>query len=145
MYTGPSALAAVIAALDLVPAATTSASIANNSAPPGTLEFPVQCITSMVNEHPMQTRINDDIRVPRDYLILQASKTSTISPVPKTYRGALTDPHWHAIMVEEFNALTTNRTWDLVSPPLNMNNITGKWVYRYKLNLDNSLAQYKAL
>ena len=46
-------------------------------------------------------------------------------------------------MVEEFNALTTNQTWDLVPPP-NTNVISSKWVYQNPYNANGSLARYKA-
>ena len=61
----------------------------------------------------------------------------------KKYHGALADLFWRVAMVEEFNALTTNQTWDLVPPP-NSNAIFGKWVYQNMYNFDGSLARYKA-
>ena len=66
------------------------------------------------------------------------------SPLPKTYRGALKDPNWHAAMVIEYGALISNNTWDLVDPPRNANIVTGKWIFRHKFNSDGSLARHKA-
>nr|XP_020169565.1 uncharacterized mitochondrial protein AtMg00810-like [Aegilops tauschii subsp. strangulata] len=34
-------------------------------------------------------------------------------------------------MVEEYGALLSNNTWDLVDPPRNANIVTGKWIYRH--------------
>ncbi|WVZ83665.1 hypothetical protein U9M48_030791 [Paspalum notatum var. saurae] len=47
-------------------------------------------------------------------------------------------------MQEEFNALMKNNTWCLVPKPAGANIISGKWIYRHKLNPDGSLARYKA-
>jgi hypothetical protein len=67
-----------------------------------------------------------------------------LSPIPKTYRGALKDPNWHSAMVEEYGALLSNNTWDLVDPPRKANIVTGKWIYRHKMKSDGSLERYKA-
>nr|XP_020174973.1 uncharacterized mitochondrial protein AtMg00810-like [Aegilops tauschii subsp. strangulata] len=47
-------------------------------------------------------------------------------------------------MVEEYGALLSNNTWDLVDPPHNANIVTGKWIYRHKMKSDGSLDRYKA-
>ena len=47
-------------------------------------------------------------------------------------------------MEEEYGALIANQTWDLVPPPPHANIVSGKWLYRHKLNADGSLARYKA-
>jgi hypothetical protein len=47
-------------------------------------------------------------------------------------------------MEEEYGALLANQTWDLVSPLPHANIVSGKWLYRHKLNADGSLARYKA-
>jgi hypothetical protein len=67
-----------------------------------------------------------------------------LSPVPKTYRGALGDPNWRDATQEEFTALQANQTWDLVPPPSDINIVTGKWIFRHKLHPDGTLDRYKA-
>jgi histone deacetylase 1/2 len=47
-------------------------------------------------------------------------------------------------MEEEYGALLANQTWDLVPPPPHATIVSGKWLYRHKLNVDGSLARYKA-
>jgi histone deacetylase 1/2 len=47
-------------------------------------------------------------------------------------------------MLDEFNALLRNDTWSLVPCPAGANVVTGKWIFRHKLNADGSLARYKA-
>lgn len=47
-------------------------------------------------------------------------------------------------MIEKFSALQANHTWDLVPPPVGVNIVTGKWVFRHKLHPDGALNWYKA-
>jgi hypothetical protein len=56
-------------------------------------------------------------------------QATTLSPILKTYHGALADPNWCDAMQEEFTALQANHTWDLVPPPPDINIVTGKWVF----------------
>jgi hypothetical protein len=46
-------------------------------------------------------------------------------------------------MEDEYAALMSKRTWDLVSQPLGVNIITGKWDFKHKFNADGSLERYK--
>ena len=73
-----------------------------------------------------------------------ALQTTSLSPIPRTYRVALADPHWRAAMQEEFSALLVNHTWDLVPRPPRSNVVTGKWVFKHKFRADGSLERYKA-
>jgi hypothetical protein len=66
-------------------------------------------------------------QLPIEKLNLQVS---TLSPLPKTYWGALLDPYWWDTMIEEFTALQASNTWDLVPHPSGGNIITSKWVFR---------------
>jgi histone deacetylase 1/2 len=91
----------------------------------------------------MQTRGKSGISQPRQIFNLSAIPVD-ISKLPKTYRGALSDPNWKLAMEEEYGALIVNQTWDLVPPPPHANIVSGKWLYRHKHNADGSLARYKA-
>jgi hypothetical protein len=93
----------------------------------------------------MQTRAKQGYLMPRKLFNLTASTdTSTLSPLPSSYRQALKDPNWRAAMLDEFNALLRNDTWSLVSCPPGANVVTSKWIYRHKLNPDGTLSRYKA-
>lgn len=98
-------------------------------------------IPAIHNDHTMVTRGKAGFRQPKQAFDLQVD---TLSPLPKTYRGALADPNWREAMIEEFSALQTNNTWDLVPPPPGVNIVTGKWVFRHKLHPDGTLDRYKA-
>jgi hypothetical protein len=89
----------------------------------------------------MYTRGKRGMSRPVDRLNLHVD---VLSPLPKSYRGALKDPQWHAAMVDEYTALQNNRTWDLVPRPPGSNIVSGKWIFRYKLKPDGSLDRYKA-
>jgi histone deacetylase 1/2 len=95
----------------------------------------------MDNAHSMCTRGKDGFRQPKKVFDLQAT---TLSPIPKTYRGALSDPNWREAMIEEFSALQANQTWNLVPPPPGVNIVSGKWVFCHKLHPDGTLDRYKA-
>ena len=109
---------------------------------------PIVPVPPTINQHAMQTRGKSGISQPRQqdgqaYCNLAAA-SKDISLLPKTYRGALSDPNWKRAMEEEYGALIANQTWDLVPPPPHANIVSGKWLYRHKLNADGSLARYKA-
>lgn len=101
----------------------------------------VVSISPIINDHTMVTWGKQGYRQPRTIMNLQAT---VLTPILKTYRGALADPNWRDAMQEEFTMLQANHTWDLVPPPLGTNIITGKWVYRHKLHPDGTLDRYKA-
>jgi hypothetical protein len=42
-------------------------------------------------------------------------------------------------MEEEYDALITNNTWDLVPRLVGSNIITGKWIFKHKFNSDGTL------
>lgn len=89
----------------------------------------------------MITRGKRGLRQPTSRFNLSAA---VLSPVPKSYRGALADPNWREAMNEEYSALIANNTWQLVPRPSGANVVTGKWVYRHKFRPDGSLERYKA-
>jgi hypothetical protein len=96
--------------------------------------------------HHMQTRSRTGIFKPNPKYALTtepSTSSSTISPLPKSVRTALKDPHWRAAMASEFDALQRNRTWRLVDRPPGANVVSGKWVFKHKLNPDGSLERYK--
>jgi hypothetical protein len=79
------------------------------------------------NPHRMVTPAKDGFRVLPDRLILAATTTSlTPSPIPSFVRAALTDFNWHAAMEDEYGALMSNGTWDLVPRPHGSNVVTSK-------------------
>jgi hypothetical protein len=90
----------------------------------------------------MRTRAKSGFRLPQTRLNLHASPT--LSPLPKTYKSALLDPNWSAAMRDEFHALQSNNTWQLVPRPPNANVVSGKWVFRQKFHSDGTLSRYKA-
>jgi hypothetical protein len=46
--------------------------------------------------------------------------------------------------MEEYEALLSNNTWDLIPRPPRAYVITGKWILKHKLKADDSLDRYKA-
>jgi hypothetical protein len=95
-------------------------------------------VPPVVNHHCMTTRGKRGLRFPALF------EASALSPIPRSYRAALADPHWHAAMEQEYAALVGNNTWDLVPRPPHSNVVTGKWIFKHKFNVDGSLERYKA-
>jgi hypothetical protein len=84
-------------------------------------------------------------KVVHDRLVLTATTSSpTPSSIPSSARAALADPHWRVAMKDEYGALISNGTWELVPRPQGSNVITSKWVFTHKLRADGTLDRYKA-
>jgi hypothetical protein len=102
-------------------------------------------VTPPENLHRMVTWVKDGFRVLPDRLIFAATTTSpTPSLIPSSVRAALADPNWRANMEDEYGALMSNGTWDLVPRPQGSNVITGKWVFTHKFRVDGTFDRYKA-
>ncbi|GKB99342.1 ribonuclease H-like domain-containing protein [Tanacetum coccineum] len=69
---------------------------------------------------------------------------STISPLPKSYIDGFNDPNWQNSMSDEYNVLTTNKTWTLVPRPTDANIVHCMWLFRHKYLPDDILSRYKA-
>lgn len=54
------------------------------------------------------------------------------------------NPAWRQAMTQEFEALHTNHTWDLVSLPSGKKAIGCKWVYKVKHRADGTVERFKA-
>jgi len=107
--------------------------------PPRPLPPRAEPIQPVVNRHLMVTRGKDGFR--QLYIGLHSVQ---LSPILKTFRSALADPHWRAAMEEEYSVLLSNNTWDLIPRPPGANVVTGKWIFRHKYLADGSLDRYKA-
>jgi hypothetical protein len=90
----------------------------------------------------MVTHARAGIYKPNPKYTLAAS--GAISPVPRSIHSAIKDVHWYAAMKAEFDVLQANKTWTLVLQPPGARIITGKWVFKHKLNPDGTLERYKA-
>jgi hypothetical protein len=66
------------------------------------------------------------------------------SPIPSSVRAALADPNWRAAVEDEYGALMSNGTWELVFRPRGSNVVTDKWIFTHKLRADGSFDRYKA-
>jgi hypothetical protein len=122
------------------PAAQASDAVGPPDDPGTTPTVPVGAVVvpPVVNHHRMTTRGKRGLRFPALF------EASALSPIPRSYRAALADPHWRAAMEQEYAALVGNNTWDLVPRPPHSNVVTGKWIFKHKFNADGSLERYKA-
>ncbi|GKA80648.1 ribonuclease H-like domain-containing protein [Tanacetum coccineum] len=91
--------------------------------------------------HPMVTRFRVGSNRPPDRLTLHVS---SVSPLPKSYREAFSDPNWQNAMRDEYTALIKNNTWTLVPRPSDTNIVRCMWLFRHKHLADGTLSRYKA-
>jgi hypothetical protein len=102
-------------------------------------------VTPQDNSHRMITRGKTGFKVvPNHFVLTIATSSPTPSPIPSSARAAFADPHWHAAMEDEYGALISNGTWELVPRPQGSNVVIGKWVFTHKLHADGTLDRYKA-
>ncbi|GJQ94000.1 ribonuclease H-like domain-containing protein [Tanacetum coccineum] len=94
-----------------------------------------------VSIHPMVTRFRVGTNRPTERLNLHVS---SVSPLPKSYRDAFSDPNWQNAMRDEYHALIKNKTWTLVPRPPDTNIVRCMWLFRHKYLADGTLSRYKA-
>uniref|UniRef100_M1ANG9 Integrase catalytic domain-containing protein n=1 Tax=Solanum tuberosum TaxID=4113 RepID=M1ANG9_SOLTU len=63
---------------------------------------------------------------------------------PSSYGEAAMNPAWQHAMTQEFEALHTNHTWDLVNLPNGKKAIGCRWVYKVKPKADGTIERFKA-
>ncbi|GKE87800.1 ribonuclease H-like domain-containing protein [Tanacetum coccineum] len=90
---------------------------------------------------PMVTRFRVGTNRPTERLNLHVS---SVSPLPKFYRDAFSDPNWQNAMRDEYHALIKNKTWTLVPRPLDTNIVRCMWLFRHKYLAYGMLSRYKA-
>ncbi|GKB89196.1 ribonuclease H-like domain-containing protein [Tanacetum coccineum] len=88
------------------------------------------------NTNTILTRAKEGISKPINCLSLH---TTTTSPIPRSHVHALCDPFSEKVMLDEYNALITNRTWVLVPPIANVNIVCSMWLFWNKVNAHGSL------
>ena len=69
-------------------------------------------------------------------------------PIPTNYNSAINDPihgrKWQEAVQKELDGLIGNQTWQEEKLPKNVNQVTSKWVFTVKYNIDGSIERYKA-
>lgn len=79
-------------------------------------------------------------------VILDIADPSSI-PEPQSLKEAMTSPwaeHWRNACMEELGALETNKTWEVIEDPGNVNVLGGKWVFTVKPMADSKKVRFKA-
>ena len=91
--------------------------------------------------HSMTTRSKHGIHKPKQLLSLLAQSQS---PLPKSYKHALTDPNWTPSMTYEYDAIIRSGTYDLVPRPKNTNIIRCLWLYKHKYDAQGNFKCHKS-
>ncbi|PKU77708.1 Retrovirus-related Pol polyprotein from transposon TNT 1-94 [Dendrobium catenatum] len=63
---------------------------------------------------------------------------------PTTYTQAAKSAEWRTAMSQEFQALQSQGTWELVPPDPTQHVLGSKWTFRIKYNSNGSIARHKA-
>ncbi|KAI0513422.1 hypothetical protein KFK09_009443 [Dendrobium nobile] len=92
-------------------------------------------------KHPMRTCLQTGHLKPRRIFDLTHHITEDD---PTSYSQAMKHAHWRQAMSEEFQALQSQATWELVPPSTNQNTLGCKWTFKTKRNSDGTVARYKA-
>ncbi|KAK1416517.1 hypothetical protein QVD17_32308 [Tagetes erecta] len=97
----------------------------------------------------ISTRPTRDRKPNQKYFNSSFVNTTSVHPLPSTVTPtcvtqASKDPLWRKAMDDEYNALISNGTWDLVPAPIAKAPIGCKWVFRVKRKPDGSIKTYKA-
>ena len=87
----------------------------------------------------MVTRSKIGITRPKKVFV---ADISGIEPIDVA--DALSQREWKQAMLDEYNALTRNKTWSLVELPQDRNVVGCKWVFKVKENPDGTIARHKA-
>ncbi|KAJ9560502.1 LOW QUALITY PROTEIN: hypothetical protein OSB04_005662 [Centaurea solstitialis] len=100
-------------------------------------------IPTSSSSHPMITLSQHGILKPNPkYACITTSPS--ISPLPTSHVDALRDPNWHKAMIDEYDALIKNDTWELVPRPLDVNVIRSMWIFTHKFQSNGALERHKA-
>jgi hypothetical protein len=92
----------------------------------------------------MTMRVKWGFRLLTNKLTLSSTSSSLLSLVPTSIHATLANPSWRHAMEEEYDALITKNTWDLVPHPVGSNVIIDKWIFMHKLNSVGTMEWYKA-
>ena len=63
---------------------------------------------------------------------------------PSSFQEAVKHKAWNQAMVDEYQAVQDNNTWQLVDCPQHVKPIGCKWVYRIKYKKNGDIDKYKA-
>jgi hypothetical protein len=75
--------------------------------------------------------------------MIVVATSMTPSAILTSVHTTLVNLNWRAAM-EEYGALMSNGTWELVPRPRGSNVVTSKWIFTHKFLSDVTLNRYKA-
>lgn len=126
----------------------TDLQLAGSSSERNAEELMIEQHNSPVVQHPMRTRLKDNIRKPKKFSddTIFGGKYAHVSSTtdPASHTEALENKDWLQAMKLEFQALQDNNTWTLMIPPKKVNVIDCKWVFKLKRKTNGEIERHKA-
>ena len=116
----------------------------SQSAPPSQSQSPTQVVVGQSisqPSHPMITRAKSGIFKPKNFAV--SKPIYELHATPLSISKAIADVDWRKAMVDEFQALMRNNSWDLVPAIENQHVVSNKWVYKVKYKVVEALTSTK--
>ena len=69
--------------------------------------------------------------------------SKSIMTKPSSFQEAAQEPTWVDSMVEEYDSIVRNSTWEIVPRPVGKSVVGSRWIYKVKHAVDGSVEKYK--
>ena len=63
---------------------------------------------------------------------------------PSSFKDAVQEPTWVDAMVEEYDSIVRNSSWEIVPRPVEKSVVGSRWIYKVKQAANGSVEKYKA-
>ena len=63
---------------------------------------------------------------------------------PSSFEEAAQEPTWLDAMVEEYDSIFRNNSWEIVPSPVGKSLVGSRWIYKVNQASDGSVEKYKA-
>jgi hypothetical protein len=83
-------------------------------------------------------------QTPDQFVGYMALMSKCIVTEPSSFQEAVQDPTWVDAMVEEYDSIVKNSSWETIPRPIDKSVVGSRWIYKVKQVVDGSVEKYKA-